>query len=95
MTTEKDWVRLPAAWRERVTAWPVQAVFEDDAALDRLLAKAGIVSRVAPAFLAKFQLAWASDITRSACCAACGLLAVPSRTRPTMPWRMPARRKAL
>jgi tetraacyldisaccharide 4'-kinase len=42
VTTEKDWVRLPADWRARVTPWPVQAVFDDDAALDALLAKAGI-----------------------------------------------------
>jgi tetraacyldisaccharide 4'-kinase len=40
VTTEKDWVRLPPAWRERVTAWPVRARFEDEAALDRLLASA-------------------------------------------------------
>ena len=37
---EKDWVRLPPAWRERVTAWPVRARFEDEAALDALLASA-------------------------------------------------------
>ena len=37
VTTQKDWVRLPLAWRERVTAWPVQAVFEDEAAIERLL----------------------------------------------------------
>ena len=37
VTTEKDWARLPADWRERVTAWPVRAVFEDDAALDAVL----------------------------------------------------------
>ena len=36
VTTEKDWVRLPPAWRARVTAWPVRAVFEDPAALDAL-----------------------------------------------------------
>lgn len=37
VTTEKDWVRLPAAWRARIAAWPVRAVFEDEAALERLL----------------------------------------------------------
>jgi tetraacyldisaccharide 4'-kinase len=37
VTTEKDWVRLPAAWRGRVTAWPVRARFDDEAAVDRLL----------------------------------------------------------
>ncbi len=37
LTTEKDWVRLPPAWRARVKAWPVKAVFEDSAALDALL----------------------------------------------------------
>jgi tetraacyldisaccharide 4'-kinase len=40
VTTEKDWVRLPPEWQARVTAWPVRAVFEDDEALDALLAKA-------------------------------------------------------
>jgi tetraacyldisaccharide 4'-kinase len=40
VTTEKDWVRLPPDWRQRVTAWPVRARFDDEAALDRLLAKA-------------------------------------------------------
>lgn len=30
ITTEKDWVRLPLEWRGRVTAWRVQAEFEDD-----------------------------------------------------------------
>jgi tetraacyldisaccharide 4'-kinase len=39
VTTEKDWVRLPPAWRARVTAWPVRARFDDDAALDALLAR--------------------------------------------------------
>ena len=37
LTTEKDWVRLPKAWRERVAAWPAQARFDDPAALDALL----------------------------------------------------------
>ncbi|MFI4935543.1 MAG: tetraacyldisaccharide 4'-kinase [Caulobacterales bacterium] len=43
ITSEKDWVRLPPAWRARVTAWPVEARFEDEAALDRLLR--GVVAR--------------------------------------------------
>ena len=37
VTTSKDWVRLPPDWRERVTPWPVQAVFETPAELDALL----------------------------------------------------------
>lgn len=41
VTTEKDWVRLPPAWRERVRPWPVRAVFDDPAALDALLARIG------------------------------------------------------
>jgi len=41
VTTEKDWVRLPPAWRDRVAAWPVRARFEDEAAAKRLLAPAG------------------------------------------------------
>jgi tetraacyldisaccharide 4'-kinase len=40
VTTEKDWVRLPAAWRTRIATWPVRAVFEDEAALDALLSRA-------------------------------------------------------
>jgi tetraacyldisaccharide 4'-kinase len=40
VTTEKDWVRLPPEWRGRIAAWPVHAVFEDEAALDALLARA-------------------------------------------------------
>jgi tetraacyldisaccharide 4'-kinase len=39
ITTEKDWVRLSPAWRERVVPWPVRARFEDEAALRRLLAE--------------------------------------------------------
>lgn len=38
VTTEKDWVRLPPAWRARVAMWPVRARFEDEAAVDRMLA---------------------------------------------------------
>ena len=38
VTTEKDWIRLPPTWRSRVVAWPVQAVFDDEAGLDNLLA---------------------------------------------------------
>ncbi len=37
VTTEKDWVRLPAAWRARVVAWPVRARFEDESAVGALL----------------------------------------------------------
>jgi tetraacyldisaccharide 4'-kinase len=38
LTSEKDWVKLPPAWRGHVTAWPVEARFEDEAALEALLA---------------------------------------------------------
>lgn len=37
VTTEKDWMRLPSAWRAKVKAWPVKAVFDEPAGLDRLL----------------------------------------------------------
>jgi len=37
VTSEKDWVKLAPAWRSKVTAWPVEARFEDEAALDALL----------------------------------------------------------
>ena len=42
VTTEKDWVRLPAKWRETVTPWPVRARFDDPAAVEELLAKVGL-----------------------------------------------------
>jgi tetraacyldisaccharide 4'-kinase len=42
VTTEKDWVRLPPAWKARVVSWPVGTVFEDPEALATLLAKAGL-----------------------------------------------------
>ena len=42
VTTEKDWVRLPPAWRAKVTAWPVKATFDDPAAIDALLAGIGL-----------------------------------------------------
>ncbi len=44
LTSEKDWVRLPPKWRERVVAWPVEARFEDEAALDKLLRR--VVARM-------------------------------------------------
>jgi tetraacyldisaccharide 4'-kinase len=37
VTTEKDWVKLPAEWRAQVSVWPVEARFEDEAALDAIL----------------------------------------------------------
>ncbi|RZJ42853.1 MAG: tetraacyldisaccharide 4'-kinase, partial [Brevundimonas sp.] len=37
VTTEKDWVRLPPEWRERVAAWPVVARFDDEAGFKALL----------------------------------------------------------
>ena len=40
VTTEKDHVRLPPAWRGRVVAWPVRVRFADPAALDALLLRA-------------------------------------------------------
>ncbi len=40
ITTEKDWVRLSAAWRDRVVAWPVRVEFDDAAALAALISHA-------------------------------------------------------
>jgi tetraacyldisaccharide 4'-kinase len=40
VTTQKDSMRLDAVWRERVTALPVRLAFDDDGALDALLARA-------------------------------------------------------
>lgn len=37
VTTEKDWVRLPAAWRDKAAVWPVRARFEDEDGLLGLL----------------------------------------------------------
>jgi len=40
LTSEKDWMRLPPAWRARIACWPVEARFEDGAALDALMDRA-------------------------------------------------------
>jgi tetraacyldisaccharide 4'-kinase len=40
VTTEKDWARLPPAWRERVAFWPVRARFEDEAGVREILLRA-------------------------------------------------------
>jgi tetraacyldisaccharide 4'-kinase len=37
VTTEKDWVRLPPAWRDRIVAWPVVARLADEAAFQVFL----------------------------------------------------------
>jgi tetraacyldisaccharide 4'-kinase len=37
VTTEKDWVRLPPAWRARIAAWPVRARFATPAEVDARL----------------------------------------------------------
>src|SRR5262249_24117910 len=49
----------------------------------------------APASKANDQALAGSGRTSSALDAACSLVAVPSRTRPTMPWRIAASRKKL
>jgi len=40
VTTEKDWVRLPAGLRDQITAWPVRARFADGDVLRELLRQA-------------------------------------------------------
>lgn len=37
ITTEKDWARLPAAWRSRIEAWPMRARFEKEGRFLKLL----------------------------------------------------------
>jgi tetraacyldisaccharide 4'-kinase len=39
VTTEKDWVRLPPAWRDKVVSWPVVARFEDEAGFQAFLTR--------------------------------------------------------
>lgn len=38
LTTEKDWVRLPPGWRNRVAYWPIEVRFDNEDALNALLA---------------------------------------------------------
>jgi tetraacyldisaccharide 4'-kinase len=38
VTTEKDWVRLSPAWREKIRALKVELRWSDQAALERVLA---------------------------------------------------------
>jgi tetraacyldisaccharide 4'-kinase len=38
VTTEKDWVRLPAKWQEKVRALKVELRWDDPAALERVIA---------------------------------------------------------
>jgi tetraacyldisaccharide 4'-kinase len=40
VTTEKDWVRLPPTWRDKIRALKVALCWDDDTALDRVLAPA-------------------------------------------------------
>jgi tetraacyldisaccharide 4'-kinase len=48
ITSEKDWARLPPAWRSRIIAWPVRVRFSDEAAVWRLLAQRLPPSSVRP-----------------------------------------------
>ena len=45
VTTEKDWVRLPPEWRQRIVAWPVTAQFADEAAFQTFLTRNLSLSR--------------------------------------------------
>jgi tetraacyldisaccharide 4'-kinase len=40
VTSEKDWVKLPPAWRDRIAAWPVEARFDDAVELGTVLERA-------------------------------------------------------
>jgi tetraacyldisaccharide 4'-kinase len=40
VTTEKDWVRLPASWQGKIRALKVELRWDDTAALERVLAPA-------------------------------------------------------
>ena len=41
LTSEKDWVRLDATWRERIVTWPVRARFDDESVISRLVGHEG------------------------------------------------------
>ncbi len=53
------------------------------------------VPHAMPARFANASAPAARSGTRAPICIACGLAAVPSRTRPAMPWQIAASRKAL
>jgi tetraacyldisaccharide 4'-kinase len=44
VTSEKDWVKLPPEWRERVACWPVEASFADERALEAMLEPAARIA---------------------------------------------------
>jgi len=48
VTTEKDWVRLPPEWRNRVVPWPVIARFEDETTFSAFVAHASSTGRFRP-----------------------------------------------